>query len=82
MKLIIIFTITLLNTSILVADDKELFNKYKQTCDNLAYSYYAEESVKQEYIKASKYFKIACSSGKSISCYSLGYMYQNAEGVK
>ncbi|MDR2789930.1 MAG: sel1 repeat family protein [Campylobacteraceae bacterium] len=37
---------------------------------------------KGDYEKAAKLFKQSCDAGVAESCYNLGYMYNNGEGVK
>lgn len=55
--------------------------------DNRGCAYLGNIYIKfQDYYNAKKYFEIACNNGndeylQAVSCYNLGFMYSNGEGV-
>ena len=44
--------------------------------------YYKGEGVKQDYFKATEFFKKACDGQNAHGCVNLGVIYENGEGVK
>jgi len=92
MKLFITFFlfITVFNTSVLLADDKADFNKYKQECEkgdveecnSLGVLYHYGEGVKQNYLMANKYYEQACDGGYAYGCFNLGNSYYTGKGMK
>ena len=51
-------------------------------CVYLALIYQNGEGVKQDYLKAVKFYTKTCDGGEGVGCLSLGVMYQYGEGVK
>lgn len=52
------------------------------SCFNLATIYYLGKGRKQDYIKATEFYKIACDLGMADGCNIVGFIYDKGQGVK
>lgn len=65
------------------ANQDETIKKVKAAaCFNLATLYDFGKGRKQDYIKASEFYKIACDLGDFDGCHNLGFLYDKGQGVK
>lgn len=53
-----------------------------EACYNLGNSYNFGKGTRQDYFKASQFYKKACDLGNASGCNNLGYLYNNGQGVK
>lgn len=53
-----------------------------EACYNLGNSYNFGKGTRQDYFKASQFYKKACDLGNASGCNNLGYLYRNGQGVK
>lgn len=53
-----------------------------EACYNLGNSYNFGKGTRQDYFKASQFYKKACDLGNARGCNNLGYLYNNGQGVK